>query len=75
MHRLTRQWIQDQPSVSIFSVEIKHAVQGSGDRVCRPIADSVQVPIVFNEARDGSLIGHAMIDIVGAREGRNDQSE
>ena len=37
--------------------EIEHVVQRPGDSVERLIADATELPVVFDEAQDGTLIG------------------
>src|ERR1700694_6031800 len=44
--------------------EVKHSIELPGDGVGRAIPDSAQVPVIFDEPKDGRLIGYRMIDVI-----------
>ena len=54
--------------------KVKHAVERAGDRIKRAPADPFTVEeSVFNESQNRSLIGEAVVDVVTARIGGDDQ--
>ncbi len=72
-YRLAGGWVEDQLGVGLLVVvEVKHAVERARDRVCGAVADSAKVPVVFNEAEYGRLIGYAMVGVIVFRVGRDD---
>src|SRR5229473_3290726 len=56
--------IQEKPGSTMVGPEVEHGVQRAGNRVRGTIADTAQIPVVFDEAKDGRLVGHTMIDVV-----------
>src|SRR5258708_3251122 len=57
----------------LMIVKVKHPINRSGDRIRRSVADSAKIPVVFDKAKNGGLVGNAMVDVVALRKGRNDQ--
>src|ERR1700738_4506029 len=53
--------------------EVKHSIELPGDGVGRAIPDSAQIPVVFDEPKDGRLMGYLMIDVIATSEGRYHQ--
>src|ERR1700719_1680104 len=58
-------FVQNQARRARIVREIEKAVQRAGHGVGRAIADAGQTPIVFDEANDRGLVGHAVIDVIG----------
>jgi hypothetical protein len=69
----TGRGIQEKPVTAMVGVEVEHAVQSAGNRIRGTIADPAQTPVVLDEAKDGRLVGHAMIHIILPCEGRDYQ--
>src|SRR5271170_2980833 len=73
--RLSAVGIENQFSVldpdPAVRVEVKQILDRSGDGVEGLIADLAELPVVFDEAENRSLIGHGVGDEVFLCEGRN----
>src|SRR5216684_7515657 len=65
--------IQEKPGSAMIGVEVEQSVQRASNRVRGTIADTAQTPVVFDKAKDGRLVGHAMIHVIPPCEGRNRQ--
>src|SRR5260370_39070367 len=67
-------WIQKQRSVVSDLAEVKHLVDGVGERIERTLANALAAqPVVFDEADDRSLVGHAVVHEVLPRPRGDDQ--
>jgi hypothetical protein len=56
--------IQDQPRRAVVIVEVEHAVESSGLNISRVATNAAKAPVVLDEAKNGSLVGGAVIDII-----------
>src|SRR2546421_4243839 len=64
--------IQDEPvSARTILAEVEHVVQSARDCVGRAVANPAEVPVVFDETKNGGLIGDGVIDEVRLCPGRN----
>ena len=66
----SRAWIENElVRTVVVLVKIKHAVECTGNGICRPSTNPAEIPVVLDEPEDGGLVGDAMIDIVALRVG------
>ena len=52
-------------------VEVEHAIELSGFHVAGVVADAAEFPIVFDEPKDGGLVGGAVVNVILLRVGRD----
>ena len=61
-------WIQKQRSVVSDLAEVKHLVDGVGERIERTLANALAAePVFFDEPDNRSLIGHAVVHKIRPR--------
>jgi len=72
--RLARCLVEKEPPlVMLATIKVEHAQEGIRELIERPVPNPASVPVVFDEAQYGALIGQIVIDEVSLGEGRDYQ--
>src|SRR5579875_2250899 len=71
-HRLTGYGIKEE-FLEVRAGEVEHVVERSGQRVKGLVTDATSLPVVLDEAQDGRLVGHGVVNEVRAGIRRDNQ--
>jgi hypothetical protein len=73
VHGFTGAWIKNEFSREGLTIEVEHVEQRSREDVVRTAADAAKAPVVFDEAKNGALIGERAVNKVDLGPGRDDK--